>query len=125
MKGEIHDGMDVFDSATPNTKRARNQRKRPEVLEQMKKNSAEVEPEELSYHANGEFRGVRDIFGPISTESTPVSLIELTYFFMLTPSRSTRQALRSESPVQLPSPSLFFNSRVSIVRFVLPRQIDP
>lgn len=74
LKGDVLEGMAVFDSATPRTRRGRNQRKGPEVLEQMKKNSAEVEPEEISFYPSGEFRASRDIFGPPSSEPTsPVS----------------------------------------------------
>lgn len=83
LKGERYDGMAVFDSATPNSKRSRNQRKGPEVLRQMMKNSAEVQPAEMSYHATGEFRGTRDIYGPLSAESSPVCLVQMPPFRVL------------------------------------------
>jgi hypothetical protein len=75
LKGERFDGMDVFDAATPRTKRKRNQRKGPQVLEQMMRTSAGVEPAELSYHPSGEFRGARDIYGPPSDAGSPVSYV--------------------------------------------------
>lgn len=64
--------MDIFDSATPEMKRIRNQRKDGNVLEHMMATSLEIEPAEISYHANGDFRASRDIFGPLSTENSPV-----------------------------------------------------
>jgi hypothetical protein len=72
LKGIKYPGMDMFDSATPEMIRMRNQKKDGSVLEQMIATSIEIEPAEISYHANGEFRSSRDIFGPLSTENTPV-----------------------------------------------------
>lgn len=63
--------MDLFDSATPLMKRQRNQKKDGNVLEAMIATSQSVEPAEISYHANGEFRASRDIFGPLSDEESP------------------------------------------------------
>jgi hypothetical protein len=65
--------MDLFDSATPEMKRMRNQRKDSSVLEQMIATSTGVEPTEVVYHPNGEISHSRDIFGPLSTENSPVS----------------------------------------------------
>lgn len=73
LKGVLWPGMDIFDSATPEMKRMRNQRKDSNVIEVMKATSAGVEPAEISYHANGEFRGSRDIFGSLSPIPSPVS----------------------------------------------------
>jgi hypothetical protein len=67
--------MDLFDSATPEMKRMRNQKKDGAILEQMLATSMGTEPAEISYHANGEFRASRDIFGPLSTENSPVSTL--------------------------------------------------
>ncbi|KAK0119296.1 hypothetical protein ONS95_008143 [Cadophora gregata] len=71
LKGVIWPGMDLFDSATPEMKRMRNQRKDHTVLEDMIATSLASEPAEVSFHANGDFRGSRDIFGPLSAESSP------------------------------------------------------
>jgi hypothetical protein len=54
--------MDVFDSATPRTKRKRNQKKAPQVMEQMLRNSQDVEPNEVSFHASGERRRSRNVY---------------------------------------------------------------
>ncbi|KAH6709119.1 hypothetical protein BKA61DRAFT_556473 [Leptodontidium sp. MPI-SDFR-AT-0119] len=75
LKGIIWPGMDLFDSATPEMKRMRNQRKDHTVLEDMIATSLASEPAEVSFHANGDFRGSRDIFGPLSAESSPVRSI--------------------------------------------------
>ena len=73
LKGVFWPGMNLFDSATPEMKRMRNQKKDGNILEQMIATSRDTEPAEISYHANGEFRASRDIFGPLSTENSPVS----------------------------------------------------
>ena len=65
--------MDLFDSATPEMKRIRNQRKDGSVLEQMKGTSVAVRPTEYVYNLDGEFQKIRDIFGPLSCETSPVS----------------------------------------------------
>jgi len=78
LKGIIWPGMDLFDSATPELKRMRNQKKDGSILEQMMATSRGVEPAEVSYHSNGEFRASRDIFGPLSTENSPVCVLSLS-----------------------------------------------
>jgi hypothetical protein len=66
--------MDLFDSATPKMKKRRNQKKESHVINQMMAVSADVEPNEVSYFANGDFRASRDLFGPLSSvEGSPVS----------------------------------------------------
>lgn len=70
--------MNLFDSATPEMKRMRNQRKDGSILEQMKVTSSVVEPLEFVYHADGELRNTRDIFGPLSIENSPVCSSQLT-----------------------------------------------
>jgi hypothetical protein len=74
LKGIYWPGMDLFDSATPEMKRMRNQRKDGTVLEQMMATSTVVEPVEFVYHADGELRNTRDIFDPPSIENSPVCL---------------------------------------------------
>jgi hypothetical protein len=70
--------MDLFDSATAEMKRMRNQKKDGTALQLMKRISAEIEPTEWVFNADGEFRKVRDIFDE-SIESSPVSLSELLF----------------------------------------------
>lgn len=72
LKGVYWPGMDLFDSATAEMKRMRNQKKDGTALQQMKQSSAEIEPTEWIFNADGEFRRARDIFDE-STESSPVS----------------------------------------------------
>lgn len=74
LKGIYWPGMDLFDSATPEMKRMRNQRKDGTLLEMMMVKSAQIEPNEVSYMPSGEFRASRNIFGPLSTETSPVSV---------------------------------------------------
>ncbi|KAF7896629.1 uncharacterized protein EAF01_009032 [Botrytis porri] len=72
LKGVFWPGMDLFDSATAEMKRMRNQRKDGSILELMMAASAEVQPTEVSYHPDGAFRTSRHIFGPLSTETSPI-----------------------------------------------------
>lgn len=66
--------MDLFDSATPEMKRNRNQRKDGSVLEDMMTQSALVPPLEVVWEQDGSFYKMRDIFGPLSSaEPSPVS----------------------------------------------------
>ena len=119
LKGDILEGMAIFDSATPNTKRARNQRKGPEVLIQMMKNSADVAPEENSYHPNGEFRGTRNIIdGPLSTESSPVGSFRQSSSHMLMYGRNRDRHPRNERLD--PLHNLSYKPRATIVLFVPP-----
>ncbi|MCJ1281931.1 hypothetical protein MMC26_001254 [Xylographa opegraphella] len=70
LKGICWPGMDIFDSASPDTRRRRNQKKDGAVLEQMKANSAEVEPTELIFYSGGQLKKSRYITGQV--ESSPV-----------------------------------------------------
>jgi hypothetical protein len=74
LKGVFWPGMNLFDSATTEMKRMRNQRKDGTILAQMKSTSLGVEPNEYIYTIEGEFQRVRDIFDS-STESSPVSFL--------------------------------------------------
>jgi geranylgeranyl transferase type-2 subunit beta len=74
LKGVQWPGMDLFDSATPEMKRMRNQRKDSSVLEQMKATSAEITTEEVVYNLDGSVSHIRDIFGPPSCDVSPVSI---------------------------------------------------
>ncbi|RDW64743.1 hypothetical protein BP6252_10394 [Coleophoma cylindrospora] len=71
LKGVFWPGMDLFDSATPEMKRMRNQKKNGSVLESMIATSVRIEPLEVSYTPGGDFRTARNIFGPLSTETSP------------------------------------------------------
>jgi hypothetical protein len=64
--------MNLFDSATVENRKKRNQKKPVVVLESMLASSRATKPAEISYHADGSFRKSRDVFGPISEdEFTP------------------------------------------------------
>lgn len=73
--------MHLFDSATAEMKRMRNQKKDGTALQQMKRSSAEIEPTEWVFNADGGFRKVRDIFDE-SMESSPVSLSRVLVSYM-------------------------------------------
>nr|POE63659.1 hypothetical protein CFP56_04562 [Quercus suber] len=80
LKGVFWKGMACFDSATPDMKRKRNQKKSHSVVEQLMATSAVIEPLEMVFDASGTLRKERTITGnldnddddsPLSGESSP------------------------------------------------------
>ena len=77
LKGEIYEGMDVFDSATPEMKRKRNQTKDASVLARLVTNSRRVLPTEVVYYSKfSSIKAHQEITGrPVSSspegEETP------------------------------------------------------
>jgi hypothetical protein len=61
LKGVYWPGMDIFDSATPEMRRKRNQKKDSSVVEQLQINSQEVEATELIFTPQGSFKRQRRI----------------------------------------------------------------
>lgn len=73
LKGDnVWPGMGLFDSATVEMRRTRNQRKDDSVFERMMANSAEIQPVVCVYDSEGSLLSTRDLFGPLSTENSPV-----------------------------------------------------
>lgn len=72
LKGIYWPGMDLFDSATTQMKRMRNQKKDGTILAQMKKTSKVVTPNEFTYNTQGELQRIKDIY-ETSPECSPVS----------------------------------------------------
>lgn len=80
LKGVYWNGMGLFDSATPDMRRKRNQKKETSVVEQLQATSEVVEATESVFDAQGELRRERPITGnpesddgmsPLKGESTP------------------------------------------------------
>ncbi|MCJ1364265.1 hypothetical protein MMC16_003374 [Acarospora aff. strigata] len=69
LKGILWPGMDIFDSATPEMRRKRNQKKDGSVLAQMMINAAEVEPTELIFTPEGHLKKQRAISGMVESSS--------------------------------------------------------
>ena len=69
LKGAIWPGMDIFDSATLEMRRKRNQKKDVSVLDQLEQNSLEVEPTEVIYQPFGFIRKQRRISGKAESSS--------------------------------------------------------
>ncbi|PSN65420.1 hypothetical protein BS50DRAFT_611459 [Corynespora cassiicola Philippines] len=65
MAGVYWPGMDLFDSATPEMRRKRNQKKDSSVVEQLELNSQDVEPTELIFTPHGSFKKQRRISNSI------------------------------------------------------------
>ena len=72
LKGTIFPGMDLFDAATPEQKRKRNQRKDSSVLEQMKLTSEAVAALECIWTPEGNFQRSRDIYATPSIDGSPI-----------------------------------------------------
>ncbi|KAL4920341.1 hypothetical protein BDW62DRAFT_199062 [Aspergillus aurantiobrunneus] len=69
LKGVLWPGMDIFDSATEQMKRKRNQKKDESILKMMEKTSLVVEPTELVFSPTGILRKQRVISGNVEDSS--------------------------------------------------------
>lgn len=69
LKGVLWPGMDIFDSATEQMRRKRNQKKDGTILKQMEKTSENVEPTELVFSPGGTLRKERPISGMVEDSS--------------------------------------------------------
>ncbi|MCJ1233703.1 hypothetical protein MMC14_001661 [Varicellaria rhodocarpa] len=70
LKGIIWPGMDLFDSASPDAKRRRNQKKNGSILEHLLITSVTVQPTEIIFDPTGALYKKRHISGQV--ESSPV-----------------------------------------------------
>lgn len=70
LKGVQWPGMNIFDSASPEAQRKRNQKKNHSIMAQMELNSAVVEPLERIYWPEGGLKKERVITGNV--ESSPI-----------------------------------------------------
>ena len=68
LKGVLWPGMDIFDSAPPEMKRQRNQKKDGSVIAQMQRNSAIVRPTELIFWPGGDLKKERWIYSPADSD---------------------------------------------------------
>lgn len=73
LKGVFWPGMDIFDSATSDMKRRRNQKKDVSVLENLEHNSLVVEATEVIYYSLGDLKKARQITGKVESSSSPLS----------------------------------------------------
>ncbi|OQO08939.1 hypothetical protein B0A48_05829 [Cryoendolithus antarcticus] len=69
LKGEIWPGMDWFDSATPDMRRKRNQKKSVDVVTMLEAMSGIIEPAEIIFDAVGTFKRQRVITGEPTSDS--------------------------------------------------------
>ncbi|KAM5471147.1 hypothetical protein MauCBS54593_003486 [Microsporum audouinii] len=69
LKGIFWPGMDIFDSATEEMRRKRNQKKDGSIIKQMEETSESVEPTELVFSPNGTLRKQRVISGMVDDSS--------------------------------------------------------
>lgn len=71
LKGVLWPGMSIFDSATPSSRRRRNQKKDNSILEQLEANSLDVEPTEMVWTPEGSFKKQKPITGMVDSSSSP------------------------------------------------------
>ncbi|KAF1945392.1 hypothetical protein EJ02DRAFT_369838 [Clathrospora elynae] len=74
LKGVYWPGMDIFDSATPEMRRKRNQKKDSSVVAQLELNSQEVEATELIFTPMGSFKRQRRISCSESDEEDDIEI---------------------------------------------------
>ena len=74
LKGIIWPGMDLFDAASPEARRMRNQKKGSAVLATMQANSELVEPTEVIYHPSWEIKKERFISGEVESSPPPIEV---------------------------------------------------
>jgi len=107
LKGVYWPGMDIFDSATPEMRRKRNQKKDSSVVEQLELNSQEVEAMELIFTPQGSFKRQRRISNSeyddeeeieIKTESPQPTRLRPALARMDVNTRRTRQMARPMYP---------------------------
>lgn len=79
LKGVCWPGMDMFDSASQEMKRKRNQRKDKSVIDQMAAFSATISRDEYVYNLNFELERIRDVYDPPSVPNSPVSFLLLRW----------------------------------------------
>lgn len=65
--------MNMFDAATEEMKRMRNQRKHQSVIDQMEAFSATISRDEFVYNLDLDLERVRDVYDSPSVVSSPVS----------------------------------------------------
>ncbi|GJC92504.1 hypothetical protein ColKHC_01330 [Colletotrichum higginsianum] len=71
LKGTIWPGMGIFDAATPDQKKKRNQRKDASVLQQMELSSQAITTTEFVANLDMEIERTRDVYDAPSVEGTP------------------------------------------------------
>lgn len=74
LKGIYWPGMNIFDAATPITKRRRNQKKETSVAVSLERNALLVEPNEVIFTPYGTMKKSRYIDGRINNDSSPYKL---------------------------------------------------
>ncbi|KAJ9626259.1 hypothetical protein H2203_003891 [Taxawa tesnikishii (nom. ined.)] len=72
LKGVLWPGMNMFDSATPDMRRKRNQKKATSVVEHLETMSQTVEATELIFSPSGSLRRARTISGQPDSDSEPL-----------------------------------------------------
>ena len=78
LKGVLWPGMDLFDAATPERKRRRNQKKETSVIERLERYALDVDPNELIFTPRGSLYKERPITGQVDFNSSPYKMDHFT-----------------------------------------------
>lgn len=78
LKGVQWPGMDLFDAATPEMRRKRNQKKDVSILGRLERYATDVEPNEMIWLPTGSLYKERTISGQVDFNSSPYKLSALT-----------------------------------------------
>jgi hypothetical protein len=108
LKGVYWPGMDIFDSATPEMRRKRNQKKDSSVVEQLELNSQDVEATEFIFTPQGSFKRQRRISSSVidDEEDSPLRA-ESPRPFLSGPALADMDPNASRRPRQLTRPLPF------------------
>jgi hypothetical protein len=99
LKGVFWPGMDIFDSATPEQKRKRNQRKDVSVVKNMEEFAACVEPTECIWSEDIiELQRTRDIYATPTPVGTPVCSCSPTPWSILSGEQAANPFVEMKEP---------------------------
>lgn len=74
LKGVLWPGMDLFDAATPDRRKKRNQKKETSVIDRLERNALIVEANEMMFTPRGSLYKERPITGQVDFNSSPYKM---------------------------------------------------
>lgn len=74
LKGVLWPGMNIFDAATPDMRRRRNQKKETSVVTRLERNASVVEANEMIFTPTGSLWKQRPISGHVDFDSSPYKI---------------------------------------------------
>jgi len=101
LKGILWPGMDLFDAATNDMKRKRNQKKAISVLARLETESLDVDPTEMIWRSLGVLYKARPITGKVDFDSSPYKIDPVSPEVFAKPARK-KPAPRASKAVRAP-----------------------